>query len=213
MKWTDDEENRLIELRNKGVSLPTIAELLNRPYVSVSSKSSRLIKCGKLESWKPREEASGPRVNWPHLSEEELLDQVRIYVSRESAPYYIRTRVKHYFGSWTNALEAAGISGNIGGKFTQDRITRVYLLKFGTFYKVGVTQQQIKSRFSGAPRYEILDFVATDLDNATYLEKELKKSIAQFQFIPLDPWFERNGKTECFIPPHPINALEEIFEL
>ena len=210
MKWTEEDINTLVDMRNEGISMSTISEVLGRPYSSVVTRASRLIKDGVLVSRKPR------------LTEREiillsdsnyLIELVKTYVSSEAAPGQVRTRVIKTFGTWTKALEVAGVSGNIGGKFCEDRIARVYLLRFEGFYKIGVTQQQIKSRFSGAPSYEILDYLETDLDNAVYLEKELKKSVKSYQYVAEHPWFERNGKTECFKTDRPIRQLEDIFDL
>jgi hypothetical protein len=219
-KKVEFDTDKFLELRGL-MSYVDIAKELGVSYDLVKKEGSKLVKSGQGENLKGVFGNRGGYNGWRSMSSrpildlprEELLNIVREYVSYEACPTHLRSNIKRIFGTWTNALQEAGISGNIGGKLYKDRTTRVYLLKFNEFYKVGVTQQQIKSRFSGAPSYEIVDYVETDLDNATYLEKELKKTIKAFQYIAEHPWFERNGKTECFIPPHPINALEEIFDL
>jgi predicted transcriptional regulator len=204
--WTEDETQELISLRKEGVSYQQIADTLNKSYNSVKRKCSDLIKEGQVEYI--GKNRGGITYDYP---KEELLNIVKQYVSCEACPSHYRSNIKRVFGSWTKALEAAGIPGNIGGNFCSDRVTRVYLLRFETFYKIGVTQQQVKSRFSGAPEYEVLDILETDLDNAVYLEKELKKAIKPFQYVVEHPWFERNGKTECFVPDIEIRRLEDVF--
>lgn len=201
--WTEEEEALLIELCKSN-------KLSN---INIPGRSKNQIR-GKIEHLKSK--GILPRINTirglkSDLTREELLEGVRKYVSCDRCPTTLATNIKRVFGSWTKALEAAGISGNIGGKFDPNRTTRVYLLDFGDFYKIGITQQQIKSRFSGAPAHTVLDYVETDLDNAVYLEKELKKAIRLYQYIAEHPWFERNGKTECFKTSQPIRYLEDIF--
>lgn len=206
--WSLDEELELIELRSQGKNNKEIAEILGKSHDSVKRKASNLIRSG-ITDWKGKPILSRADPIKLDLPREELLEIVRKYVSYEACPTSLASNVKRIFGTWTKALEAAGISGNIGGKFDPNKVTRVYLLDFGDFYKIGVTQQQIKSRFHGAPPYTILDFVETDLDNAVYLEKELKKAVTQY--VAEHPWFDRNGKTECFKTDRPISCLEDIF--
>lgn len=215
-KKVDFDYNRFLELRGT-MSYVDIAKELGVSYDKVKKEGSKLVKNKQAKSLQGvfgNSEGingeSGPKIDLP---KEVLLDIIREYISSEACPTSYRSNIIRVFGSWTKGLEAAGISGNIGGKFCEDRVTKVYLLKFSEFYKIGVTQQQVKSRFSGAPEYEILDTLETGLDNAVYLEKELKKVVRSFQHIPEHSWFERNGKTECFIPPRPIQSLEEIFDL
>ncbi len=198
--WTEEEELYFLELKNAGESYIYISEVLNKSYNSVKKKASELIKAGIVGTYRP------PLNKY---SSEELIEYIKQYVSWERTPVNIRHAVKLRFGSWTKGLEAAGISGNIGGTFDSSRPTTLYFLDFGEFQKIGITQRQIKSRFSGAPNYTVLDFVETDLDNAIFLEKELKKVIQQF--IPKHPWFERNGKTECF--KSDSKTLEALFSV
>lgn len=196
--WTEEEELYFLELREAGQSYDYISEVLNKSYDSVKKKASELVKAGIVDTYRP---------TLSKYSSEELIEYVKQYVSSERTPVNIRHAVKLRFGSWTNGLEAAGISGNIGGTFDSSRPTILYFLDFGEFQKIGITQQQIKSRFSGAPAYIVLDSLTTELDNAIYLEKELKKVVKQY--IPEHSWFERNGKTECF--KSSSKTLESLF--
>lgn len=189
--WTKEEELELLHLRELGISLLDISEILDKTLSAVKSKSSRLIQDGTLN----RRDTKVHKFTLKY-TEEELINIVKQYVAAKEAPGDLRWQVLKYFGSWTEGLKAAGISGNIPGKFDPNKPTTLYFLDFGTHKKIGITQQQIKTRFSGAPPYTVLDSLTTDFDNAFYLEKELKKNLVQY--IPEDPWFERNGKTECF---------------
>lgn len=196
--WTEEEKLYFLELREEGHGYEYIAEVLNKSYDSIKKKASELVRAGIIETYRP---------TLNRYTSEELIEYIKQYTSCERTPVNIRHAVKLRFGSWTKGLEAAGISGNIGGVFDSSRPTILYFLDFGEFQKIGITQQQIKSRFAGAPPYTILDFVETDLDNAIYLEKELKKVVKQY--IPEHPWFERNGKTECF--KSECKTLESLF--
>lgn len=196
--WTEEEELYFLELREEGHGYEYMAEVLNKSYDSIKKKASELVKAGIIETYRP---------TLNRYTSEELIEYIKQYISCERTPVNIRHAVKLRFGSWTKGLEAAGISGNTGGVFDSSRPTILYFLDFGEFQKIGITQQQIKSRFSGAPDYKVLDFVETDLDNAIYLEKELKKVVKQY--IPEHPWFERNGKTECF--KSSSKTLESLF--
>lgn len=196
--WTQEEETYFLEMRREGLSYEYMAEILDKSYDSIKKKASELVKAGIVETYRP---------TLNKYTSEELIEHIKQYVSCERTPVNIRHAVKLRFGSWTNGLKAAGISGNIGGIFDSSRPTILYFLDFGEFQKIGITQQQIKSRFSGAPAYIVLDTLETDLDNAIYLEKELKKVVKQY--IPGHPWFERNGKTECF--QSECKTLEALF--
>lgn len=211
--WTEEEELKFIQFRESGKDNKEIALLLGKTHDSVKKKASEFLNAGIVSGISRKGKyKTGPTTKLD-LPISDLLDIVREYVSCESCPTHLRSNIKRVFGTWTKALEEAGIPGNIGGNSCKDRITRVYLLQFQEFYKIGITQQQIKSRFSGAPRYEILDYLETDLDNAVYLEKELKKAIIKTQYIAEHPWFERNGKTECFKTDQTIRQLEDVFAL
>lgn len=211
--WTEEEELEFIRLRQENKDNKEIATLLNKTHDSVKKKASEFLNAGIIEGISRKGKyKTGPRTKLD-LPRDTLLGIVKEYVSAEACPTHYLSNIRRVFGTWTKALEEAGISGNIGGNMTRDRLTSVYLLVFDGFYKIGLTQQQIKSRFSGAPTYTVLDVLVTDLDNALYLEKELKKTIKRIQYIAEHPWFERNGKTECFKTDQPIRQLEDIFAL
>lgn len=199
--WSTSEVNQLIKLRKEGNNNKIIAEILGKKYDSVKHKASELVKEKLIERITP----SGNPIN--EFSREELIKAIKTYITAEACPGQLRYGVNKTFGSWTKGLEAAGIPGNIGGVFQKDRPTTIYFLDFGDFQKIGITQQQIKSRFSGAPPYTVIDQCVTELENAVYLERALKKVVKQY--IPDHPWFERNGKTECF--KSRCKTLEELF--
>lgn len=209
-RWSEEEEIEFMNLRELGKNNKEISIILNKSHDSVKKKASEFLNMGLIDGkYRKDRYKTGPKIRL-ELPREELLSIVRRYVSSESCPTPYRSNIIRIFGSWTRALEEAGISGNIGGNFCKNRVTRIYLLKFEGFYKIGITQQQIKSRFAGAPGYEILDYLETDLDNAVYLEKGLKRAVKPLQYIAEHPWFERNGKTECFKSDRIITTLEDL---
>lgn len=203
--WKPEEIEKLLELRSTGVENTEIAEILGRSLSSTTMKIKRLIKEGTLQS-------RNTRSQYINLKDEEILQKIKEYVSYKQAPADFPHIVQVRFGSWSNAQTLAGVNGRIGGVTDPNLTTKLYLLKFNKFYKVGITQQTIKQRFAGAPSYEVLDCLETDLDNAYYLEKAVLKHVRPYQYIA-EELEVKGGKTECFIPPHPINALEEIFDL
>lgn len=201
-KWSDADVDQLILLRNEDRTLAEIAEILDKSYSAVKTKSSELVKKGIVVPKGARSSPTGSysyQTQYAKSTDEELLDYVKTYVSRDACPRTFSSRVVSRFGSWTKALEIAGVIGNIGGKLCPEKETTLYLLDFGEFKKVGITQQRINQRFAGAPNFSVVDKLCTTLEEALMFEKAILSNVSSRQFIPSHPWFERNGKTECFI--------------
>jgi len=198
--WSLDDELDLIEYRDTyKLSIPEIASKMNRNYDKVKQKISRLIKKGVLEAQGHQSSPTGSYSHQnlaPKSSVQELNQYVLNYLVKERCPQPYSSRIIRQYGSWSAALEANGLPPNIGGKFDPNKETIVYLVDFGSFKKFGITQQTIKLRLNGAPKYRILDSISTTLVEALNIERDIKKEVSQF--IPEDSWFERNGKTECF---------------
>lgn len=109
------------------------------------------------------------------------------------------TTYRKYFGSWDNALQAAGITDNRRYSMKEGIPTKVYLIEFDGFYKVGITQQSIKDRFHGGyPNYEVLMCIETTLEEARIIEKQWLESVKDFKFIATESPAEGRGTTECF---------------
>lgn len=207
--WTIENELELIELRDARLNIKEIALILGRDYMKVKAKISQLIKKGLIDAVGPQSSPTGSyshQNHYPKSTDEELLEYVKTYIVCDTCPRPFRSRIKIRFGSWTKALELAGLSPNIGGKLDFNKDTVLYLLDFGKFKKVGITQQSIKARFSGAPEYTILDSIILGLEDALYFESAIKCSTVTH--IPEQKWFERNGKTECFISDK--NCFEDL---
>lgn len=188
--WTEENLNKAIELHNLGVKRPKIAEALGVPTQTVKIRLDYMIRKGLLQS---------NRTVVDIESDIQLLDYIRTYPAKDSCPFPYRTLILNKYQSWSAALEAASLPPNIGGKFDKTKPTILYLLDFGEFKKFGVTQQTIQHRFSGAPKFQVLDQAVLNLYDALEDEALIKAGVADRAFQPNLPWFARNGKTECFI--------------
>jgi DNA-binding Lrp family transcriptional regulator len=195
MKWTEEKLQQVIEMRNNKMSYVDIAKELDCTLDSVKHIGSKLIKDGRLRRAKAIRK----------YSREELLEVVKEYKSQDSCPMEYRHYIRVEFGSWTQALSAAGMRSRVGGVMDSTKPTTLYLLDFGEFYKVGITQRDLKHRFRGAPKYEIIDLYCSDLNYVAALEQEILSKVKRVQ--PEDPWFSRQGKTECFSSDVKIESL------
>ena len=149
----------------------------------------------------------GARNNWgvKKYTDEELLEILRTSENKTYA-YFTRggkglpaaATYVNRFGSWGNTLKLAGLPPN---KCTmlQDRRTKVYLLDFGDFYKIGITQQSLCDRFAGYPEYSIIVLLEYDnLVDAVTKEKEWLNNVSQYAYVPESFPKEGRGFTECF---------------
>lgn len=219
-QWTEKNTTDLIELRSQGKNNKQIAETLGIKHDTIKKRASNLIRKGELIANGHRgfggngikiENYEAYMFQTYNITVEDLLDKVRECISKENCPPPYANCAIQMYGSWTKALEAAGISGNPGGKMLKGRLTTVYLLYFTELdiYKVGITQQQVRSRFAGAPKYKLLDSLTTSLEEALYFEKELLKSVKDCARLPNHGWFYRNGRTECFYKQG-VKSLEDL---
>lgn len=196
-KWTPELESKLCELHRQGLSYMDISRELCCSFDSAKKIGSKYIKAGLLE----RRAKVG-------LPVEDVLSIVRKYRTRDNTPSTLVYQVLREFGTWEKALIAADLPLNLGGTMDLDKPTLLYLLKFGGFYKVGLTQRSLKQRFYGSPPFLVLDTYESSLGEVVALEREILAKVTKF--IPEHPWFERNGKTECFISEKPLEGLEDL---
>ena len=102
---------------------------------------------------------------------------------------------KKRFGSFGNALEAAGLTRN---KSEQKpfKTTIVYLVDFGDYYKVGNTQQSIAARFRKDPPHSIVFYLEfPTLALALKKEQQWLAAVHPYQYTPNNLI---SGHTECF---------------
>jgi hypothetical protein len=130
------------------------------------------------------------------------------YFNSSSSNVPPATAYRKYFGSWSAALEAAGVAAT-GQK--QDKQTTLYLVEFDGFYKIGITQQTVDQRLGGRyPPYKVIGTIKFEsLSEAKQEEKRLLTLIKEYKYIPTDFPVEGRGFTECFKVSK--NKLEEIF--
>jgi hypothetical protein len=113
------------------------------------------------------------------------------------------TTYRRYFGSWSAALEAAGVSA-ANSTMKPDRKTTLYLVEFeDQVFKIGITQQTIQQRLGGRyPKYTIiLEILFDTLAEAKTAEKLWLQNIREFKFVPGNFPVEGRGFTECFKLP------------
>lgn len=134
-----------------------------------------------------------------NYSHEDLLDIVRKYKCKDILNYCRLDNepsagvIERVFGNWSLALEAAGISPNLG-MFDQNKCTILYLVDFGKFKKIGITQRSVYLRLLGFPCYDILDSITfnSPIDAFETEQEILSKVNKVLGDLP-------NGNTECFI--------------
>jgi hypothetical protein len=183
-KWTKEEIDELKRLRELKFTTKQIAEKMNRSVRSITKKLENV------------NHITSERI----YTDDELLELVIRYRTQDNLnlnrlPGEISSGpITKRFGSWGKALEAAGLEPNASG-MVYNWPTILYLVDFGSFKKVGVTQRTVEARFSGFPEYRILDVVVfEDLYAALETEKEILKNLEKFRVIGEIP----NGRYECF---------------
>lgn len=189
--WTELTEQLLIQRRAEGISFKAIATEIGKSLPATYQKAKELRDCGRLQGTF--------QATTNKYTRKELIEVIQLYKSRDACPNKYRNEIVKQFGSWSAGLKEAGLTSRIGGIFDPELPITLYLLKFDGFYKIGVTQRQIEQRFAGAPSYTVLDQYCSDLDEIIALEKEILSKLERT--LPSDSWFERNGKTECFLFP------------
>lgn len=204
--WTEEELN-ILKLECSIYTAKELAIKLNRSVEAIRMQLSR-------QGLSAKKDKKGPAIG--SIKNTLYTDEYFIYIlqglSITSHDWYVLNKLPEWpaantiskrFGGWTKALEAAGIKANKGVQ-SPDRSTLVYLLDFGDFYKVGITQQSIKQRFTGYPEYDIIAYKSTSLEEAKSIEKAVLNLVAEYKFIPNTFPTEGRGFTECFKASAPI---------
>lgn len=142
----------------------------------------------------------------PKYTKEQLIEIMRAapkvtydYFNSKDNDLPAATTYRRYFGSWAAALEAAGIE-QANSVMKADRPTKVYLVEFDGFYKIGITQQTVKQRLGGRyPQYElVLELEFDNLESAKEIEKTWLDTVKPFKIVPTNFPAEGRGFTECF---------------
>jgi predicted transcriptional regulator len=198
---TEEQKIAIIQLRTQGIKYQDIADQLGLTLSAVASRISRYQR--DLIKKNP----------WTDEETEKLIELRDQGISYSIIAGELNKRIESVKKKCSNLLKEGriqSIRGARGGNMSASSRTTLYLIKFEDFYKVGITQQKLKDRFSGAPGYIVIDTVSTTLDNAWELEKAIKESVQSMRYVPEHTWFIRNGRTECFKTDKPIKALEDL---
>jgi hypothetical protein len=190
--WTIEEEQTLKSMKEAGASLYDIAQELNRSEEAIKTRWKRLrAREGKVS-----------HIGW---SEEEIA------LLHEPLSYEeLTVKLGRSKRSIQSICEKLGISKrypgthNSTGTMTPGLPTILYLVDFGSFKKVGVTQVGIKERLKQDGNYTILDYCELDVDAAIETEKEILKNMRPY----LVKGRVRKGFNECF--DYPCTQLSDL---
>ena len=212
--WTQEEDQFIEACNSQGWTAKEIAAELERSEGSVIARRNRLGIAGRNGCPKKytRQELINIMRSAPEISYE--------YFNSKESGLPAATTYRQYFGSWTAALEAAGVQTTGHNRSEQDKDppdneepsrslkysqkpdkpTKVYLVEFDGFYKIGITQQTINQRLGGRyPPYKVvLTLEFEDLRSAKQVEQNWLKAVADYKFVPDNFPEEGRGFTECF---------------
>lgn len=226
MRWSAEDKEHVLFLSNEGwtareisahteIPLGTVAGW--RKKVGVSTKSCyKDLYIGTIEEIQSK--LISIMLEAPEISYN--------YFNSADSGTPSATTYRKYFGSWNNALRAANIQPakkdytrskcindnkednkednkdyEASYKYSQkpDKLTKVYLIEFEGFYKVGTTQQSITQRFGNRyPKYEVIFYIEVSLTEALKIEKEWLNNVKHLKFVPTTFPEEGRGFTECF---------------
>lgn len=211
--WTEAEDLQLIELRNQDIPYKEIERILGRGPNSVRKRATILSGKGHMRL---REHPTStfnrcPEKESKSWTDKELLELVSKYRTQDNLNYNREPGepssypIVKRFGTWTAAVEAAGIVRNLGA-FDSLKKTIFYIVKFDDLCKLGITQRTVKERLIGFPKYEILYENSMDFDSAWKLERAALKFIEPYKIIGNLP----NGNTECFSADYSTELMKFI---
>lgn len=201
-RWSTEEDEFVVVCTNQGWTARQISQELNRSTGSVSERRKKLAVKGTVGAGKryTKEQLIEIMKNAPVVSYD--------YFNSKDSGLPTATTYRSYFGSWSAALQAAGIDPAVS-IMKVDRPTTVYLVSFGEFYKVGITQQTVDQRLGGRyPPYQILKTVQFEtLGKAKALEACWLETVRPYKFVPSNFPVEGRGFTECFKHADPMILL------
>lgn len=166
--------------------------------------------CQKKHGWAKRNNKDTSKNKFLEYSDEELLELVKLYKSRDNAGSKITYAVRKRFGSWSKGTELALGVVNKGGKFDSKLPTTVYLIDFGDFIKIGITQQDLSERLRHFPEHKVLDYIETTLEDAKEWEYLASNKLNKYIFDQVPFELEKNGYTECYTKDVNISSLIDL---
>jgi transposase-like protein len=207
-KWTEEDKEVTRLLLEQGLNIAEVSAETSIPPGTINGwKTKWGIKHKK--SYKYLYEGTVEEVQARLIKIMQEAPEVSYnYFNSASSSVPSATSYRKIFGSWEEALKAAGIH-NIS---TQEvnKLTVVYLVEFEDFYKVGITQQTVDQRLGGRyPAYQILAIKEyPTLIQAKSMEKELLDLVKGYSYIPTNFPAEGRGFTECFkMPKNEVELL------
>jgi len=212
-RWTIQNEEEIIKYRNDNLTAEEVATLIGRTTAAVKLRYAALVKAGRL--------CNKGNGRHDHLSNDQLLELLKKYrklsawraaiAEGESLPY--PDIMNRRFGSWGNALDLAGITIDYG--LQKDKPTKLYLIHFieEDFYKVGITQQKLSTRFKSYPEFNTLEVIEFPcLEFAKEKEKLYLSLVKEYKYLPLI-WGPSGGHTECFQTLDKISCFADLLKI
>ena len=189
--WTKEEESLLLKLKAEGKKLADIALVLDRTLEAIRTRSKRLSKHDKDLSWSVEE----VELLRKDLDYSELMILLPERTKRAIMSKCEKLGIKKRFLGGSRISRGTQVSGGE---------SLLYLVDFGNFKKVGVTQVGIQERFKQEGQYKILDSVKMCLEDALETEAEILKNMRPFRVVGN----LRRGSSECF--NYDCTLLEDI---
>lgn len=209
-KWTDEDHQLIICMSEAGFTAREIAVELECSEDTVKYKKSKLGISTRNNSYKPKYHNTKTGGNYgggrpKKYTKEQLIEIMKSapihtydYFNSKGSGLPAGTTYRAYFGSWEAALKAAGLEPN-QPTMKEDVQTTVYLLDFGDFYKIGITQQPLNKRLgSRYPLYQVVLTIEAPLKEARLIEKQWLENVKEYKYIPDNFPTEGGGHTECF---------------
>lgn len=203
-KWTEEDHELIRCMSKAGFTAREISVEMGCSEDTVKYKKSILGISTRSNSYKPKHNNMlGGRPK--KYTKEQLIEIMRAapthtydYFNSKDNNLPAATTYRAYFGSWEAALCAAGIEPN-ATSMKADVRTTVYLLDFGEFYKIGITQQPLNKRFGARyPEYQVVLTIETSLEDARKIEKDWLNAVKEYKYIPDSFPQDGGGHTECF---------------
>ena len=202
IEWSKTKTDLLIQMREEGKTNQEIADAIGVTVSVISHKVVDLIKSGKVESrltqmdWNEEEELLLCELRSQGLSNEQIakrLDRTHASVAMKASRLITDGLLDPY------------------SDIDRNHPCSLYLVYFEEegFYKVGITQNSINTRFKGYPTYKIVETLTfSNLEEAKKVEAKLLSMIKPFQYKPLV--FKYGGATECFQITTKVNSIMDL---
>lgn len=190
-RYTEEELRTVKELRETHTQ-KEIADILGIPWRRVANIVTRLIQEGVLET------KVGTVKYWTEEEEKQLEELLAANLSHRSIAQILGRSPP----AVANHASRLGLSSKLSFSGT-----KVYLVKFDGFYKIGITNHSVEQRLAKFPPYkiiEVLDFPSREI--ALKVEKYLLDRVDRFEPDNLP-----NGHTECF-KSKDISSFEQLLE-